>query len=60
MALFVASREGFFVEGACIDCPVDKYCACENASFLFDIDGVMEKKLINVGEGVRVSEPVMV
>ena len=26
IALFVAGREGFFVEGACIDCPVDKYC----------------------------------
>ena len=60
VALFVARREGFFAGRVCINCPVDTYCACENASFLFDVDGVMRKKLVDVGEGVRISEPVVV
>ena len=60
IALFVASREKFFVEGTCINCSVDIYCACENASFLFDVDGVMRKKLVDVREGVKMSEPAKV
>ena len=60
ISLSVAGREGFFVERACTNSPVDTYCACENSSFLFDIDEVMEKKLVDVGEGVGISEPVKV
>ena len=39
---------------------VGRRCACDGANILFDIDGVMEKKLVDVGEGMRISEPVKV
>ena len=61
VALFVAeNKEDFFVEKACINCTVDKFCACDDASKLFDIDAVMEKELVDVGGGIKVSEPVKV
>lgn len=61
IAQFVAGdREESSVEKACINCPVSKFCACENARELFDIDTVMEKRLVSVGGGIKVSEPVRV
>ena len=60
VALFIAGREGFFREKTCINCSVDEYCACDGADILFDIDSVMRKELIDVGQGVRMTEPVKV
>ena len=59
-ALFVAGREGFFKEKACINCPVDCYCACDGVDILFDIDSVLVQSLIDVGQGVAMSEPLKV
>lgn len=56
IAVFISGRKNNFGEPACIDCPVDKFCACDDADVLFDIDGVMRKKLIDVGQGVKLSE----
>ena len=56
VALFISGRRGFFRESACINCPVDEYCVCDDANVLFDVNSVMRKKLINVGEGVTMSE----
>lgn len=56
IALFVSGRENFFKEGACINCSVNEYCACGGADVLFDIDTVMRQRLINVGQGVFMSE----
>ena len=60
IALFVVGREGFFKEKACINCPVDCYCACKSADILFDIDSVLVQSLIDVGQGVAMSEPLKV
>lgn len=50
--------EGLSGEKACTDCPVDEFCACDGADILFDVDRVMEQELVDVGEGVRMTEPV--
>ena len=55
VALFISGRKGFFREKACINCSVDEYCACEGADILFDIDGVMRKELVDIGEGISIS-----
>ena len=60
ISLFISNREGFFREKACINCPIDKYIASDNASLIFDIDGVLRKELVDVGQGVRMSEPLKV
>ena len=60
VALFIAGIEEFFREKACIDCPIDEYCACDDADMLFDVDAVMKQKLINVGEGVKMTQPIKV
>ena len=60
VALFISGREGFFREKACVNCSVEEYCACDGADVLFDIDEVMKKELIDVGEGVRMTESVKV
>ena len=60
VALFIAEREGFFREKACINCSVDEYCACDGADVLFDIEGVMKKELVDVGQGVKMTEPIEV
>ena len=39
---------------------VSEFRAMEGVEEVFDIDGVMKKKLIDVGEGVMVSEPLIV
>ena len=60
ISLFVSNGKGFFKEQACINCSIDCYCACDGADVLFDIDGVMRKKLIDVGQGVKITEPIKV
>ena len=60
VSLFISSREDFFREKTCINCPVDKYIACDNVSLIFDIDGVLRKEVVDVGHGVRMSEPLKV
>ena len=58
VALFIAGRERFFKEKACINCSIDRYCACDGADMLFDVDSVIRKKLIDVGQGVKMTEPI--
>ena len=60
IALFISRREGFFKEKACINCSVDEYCACDDADQLFDVDSVMREKLIDIGRGVKMTEPLKV
>lgn len=60
IALFVSKRESFFKEKASINCSIDKFCACDDTDSLFDVDRVMRKKLIDIGEGVQISEPINV
>ena len=60
VALFISRRKGFFREEACIDCSIDEYCACDGADVLFDVDSVMRQRLINLGDGVKISEPIKV
>ena len=60
IAFFVSGREDFFKEKACINCPINCFCACDDVSNLFDIEEVMKKELVDVGEGVKVSEPIIV
>ena len=60
IAFFVAGREEFFKEKAWINCPIDRYCACDSADMLFDVDSVMRKKLVNVGQDVKITEPIKV
>ena len=60
VALFISGRRGFFREEACINCPVEEFCACDGADVLFDIDSVMRKELVDVGQGVKMSESVKV
>lgn len=60
IALFISEREGFFREKAWINCPIDEYCACDGADFLFDVDTVMRKELIDVGERVKMTKPIRV
>lgn len=60
IALFISSRKGFFREEACINCLIDKFCACDDAYTLFDIDRVLRQGTIDIGEGVRISKPLKV
>ena len=60
IALFISGRKSFFREVACINCSVDEYCACDGADVLFDVDRVMRKGLVDVGQGVRITEPIKV
>ena len=57
---YVASEEDFFDAPRCIDCSIEEYCAFPNADRVLEVDRVYEKKLIDIGEGVMISEPVMV
>ena len=57
---FISSREGFFVTPCCIDCPVEAYCAFPAADFVLDVDAVLGKPLVEIGAGIKVSEPVEV
>lgn len=58
IALFVSNRQSFFREEVWINCPIDCYCACEGANILFDIDEVLKKELVDVGNGVKMSRPL--
>ena len=60
VALFISRRKGFFREKACINCSIDKYCAFNGANILSTIDTVMRKELIDVGQGVKMTEPTKV
>ena len=60
ISLFISNRECFFREKTCINCPIDKFCACDGADVLFDIDEVMKKELIDVGQEVKMTEPLKV
>ena len=60
VALFAANRRGFFREEACVDCPVDCYCACDGADTLFDVGGALGQELVDVGEGVMMGVPLRV
>lgn len=60
IALFISNKGHLFKEKTYVDCPIDRFCACDGADILFDIDGVMRQKLIDVGEGVKMSEPLKV
>ena len=56
---YVASEEGFFDTPCCIDCEIEKYCAFDNADRVLGVDRVYKKRLINIGEGIVISEPVI-
>ena len=58
--LYVASREDFFDTPYKIDCGVEKYCAFTGANMVLGIYEVYKKRLINVGEGIMISKPVVV
>ena len=60
VALFVSGKESFSKEKACINCSVDVFCACEGANVLFDVGSVLRKELIDVGQGVKMTEPIKV
>ena len=60
ISLFVSNRKDFFREEACIGCLIAYYCACDDVDTLFDVGTVMKQRLIDVGEGVKMSEPVKV
>ena len=60
MVGYVASGEGFFETPCCIDCSVEEYCAFPDADRVLEVDRVYEKKLVDIGEGVLISEPVVV
>ena len=45
---------------ACIGCSVDRYCGCNGANRLFDVEKVMKKRLVNIGDNVKMSEPLKV
>lgn len=60
IALFISRRKEFFKENTYIDCSIDCYCACDGAKTLFDIEEVMKKKLIDVGQGVKMSKPLKI
>ena len=60
VALFITGREDFLREKAYMNCSIDEYCACDDADQLFDIDSVMRQRLVNVGRGVKMTEPVKV
>ena len=60
VALFISRRKGFFREEACINCSIDEFCACDGADVLFDIDSVMRKELVDVGQDVKMTEPLKV
>lgn len=60
IALFVSKRKGFFKEEACINCPAYRYCACDGADTLFDIDEVMRQNLVKAGDQTTTSKPVKV
>ena len=60
ISLFVSNGKRFFKEQACINCSIDKFCACDGADVLFDIDGVMRKEPVDVGQGVKMTEPIKV
>ena len=60
VALFISGRKGFFKERTCINCSIDEFCACDGADVLFDLDRVMRKELVDVGQGVKMTEPIEV
>ena len=60
LALYIAGKEDFLRKKACINCSIDKYCACDNADILFDIKEIMKMRLIHVGEGVGLTQPLKV
>ena len=33
-------------------------CVCDGANLFFDIDDIMRQKLVDVGQGVRIPEPL--
>ena len=46
--------------GYCINTSVDKFKAFLSVEKVFDIEGVVEKELVDVGQGVKMTEPVKV
>lgn len=60
VALFVSGKRDFFKEKTCINCSVEEFCACEGADVLFDVEEVMRQRIINLGQGVKISEPIKV
>lgn len=61
IALFVArDKEDFFVEKARINCTIGEFYACNNAHELLDTEAVMKRRLMHIGCGMKVPEPVRV
>ena len=60
IAFFIAGREDFLRRKACINCSIDEYCACDDIDLLLDVDAIMRKELIDVGQGVKMTEPIKV
>ena len=60
VALYVGTRPSFFDGEACVDCPVARFVGCDRAGSIFDVQRVMRRRLVDVGEGVRMSEPLEV
>lgn len=60
ITLFISGREGFFVEEACTNCSVNEFRVCDNVDALFDIDGILRKKCVDVGMGIMISESLKV
>ena len=57
---YVASGEGFFETPCCIDCEIEEYCAFDNADRVLGVESVYEKRMIDIGEGIVISEPLVV
>lgn len=60
IALFVIGRKSFFKEKARTNCSIYNYMGCDGADVLFDLEGVMEKEIVDMGDGVEISQPLKV
>lgn len=61
VAIYITRHnKNFFVERAHINCPVSEFCACDGADKLFNVDAVLGRELVDIGEGILVSKPVKV
>lgn len=47
-------------EDYCINTAVDDFVAFPTVNMVFDIEGILKKKLVNVGKGVKISKPIEV
>ena len=58
--LLLNVKSSLLTSSCCLKSPMDEFKAFSSVEKVFDIKGVMEKELVNVGEGVKMSEPLKV